>query len=160
MLLRVASSQFDDVSAWGLATAAGVPRLPAPGSSRCSRGDGPDLWLRTNSFEGPEEQCDGLRGRIASGLGVGRWPFFEAHPLVVKRDDFSAFADIVRSMRRKEHLTKTGFERLVRRAYGMNANGKRRSRSVEQVLAGSSETARGAPTSSESQFLLGRDAEG
>ena len=87
-------------------------------------------------------------------------PFFEAHPLVVKRDDSSTFADIVRSMRRKEHLTTTGFERLVRRACGMNANGRQRSRRVEQVLAGSSETAREAPTSSESQFLLGRDAEG
>jgi hypothetical protein len=71
-------------------------------------------------------------------------PFFERYPLRVKRNDFQAFADIVRSMRRKEHLTESGFERLVRLAYGMNANGKQRSRSIEQVLAGSSETARGA----------------
>jgi LAGLIDADG endonuclease len=71
-------------------------------------------------------------------------PFFEHHPLVVKRDDFSTFADIVRSMREKEHLTRSGFERLVRLAYGMNANGKQRARSIEQVMAGSSETAREA----------------
>ena len=32
-------------------------------------------------------------------------PFFEHHPLVVKAHDFQRFADIVRSMRRKEHLT-------------------------------------------------------
>ncbi len=32
-------------------------------------------------------------------------PFFEQYPLVVKGDDFTAFAAIVRSMRRKEHLT-------------------------------------------------------
>ena len=32
-------------------------------------------------------------------------PFFEKHPLVVKYHDFAAFAAIVRSMRRKEHLT-------------------------------------------------------
>jgi hypothetical protein len=62
----------------------------------------------------------------------------------VKGADFRAFAAIVRSMRRKEHLTPSGFESLVRLAYGMNANGKQRSRSMEQVLAGSSETARGA----------------
>jgi hypothetical protein len=71
-------------------------------------------------------------------------PFFEKYPLVIKRTDFEAFAAIVRSMRMKEHLTSEGFERLVRLAYGMNANGKQRSRSVEQVLAGSSETIREA----------------
>ena len=56
-----------------------------------------------------------------------------------------SFAVIVRSMRRKEHLSQIGFERLVRLAYGMNANGKQRIRTIEQVLAGSSETAREAP---------------
>src|SRR4051795_5280142 len=72
-------------------------------------------------------------------------PFFEHRPLVVKRDDFRCFADIVRMMQRKEHLTASGFERIVRLAYGMNAGGKQRSRSLEAVLAGSSETARQAP---------------
>jgi LAGLIDADG endonuclease len=72
-------------------------------------------------------------------------PFFELNPLLVKDKDFAAFALIVRAMRRKEHLEPDGFERLVRLAYGMNANGKQRSRSLEYVLAGSSETARQAP---------------
>ena len=58
---------------------------------------------------------------------------------------FTAFSDIVRAMRRKEHLSPEGFERLVRLAYGMNARGKQRSRTLAQVLAGSSETAREAP---------------
>jgi hypothetical protein len=82
---------------------------------------------------------DGLRNLEAAVV-----PFFEEYPPVVKQRDFEAFADIVRSMRKKEHLTSSGFERLVRLAYGMNANGKQRSRSIAQVLAGSSETARGA----------------
>ena len=72
-------------------------------------------------------------------------PFFERYPLVVKADDFTRFAEIVRSMRRKEHLTDRGFERLVRLAYAMNAYGKQRSRTIDQILAGSSETARQAP---------------
>ena len=59
--------------------------------------------------------------------------------------DFEAFADIVRRMRRKEHLTPEGFEYLVRRAFSMNKNGKQRARTLEEVLAGSSETARQAP---------------
>ena len=71
-------------------------------------------------------------------------PFFENHPLVVKGSDFRAFAEIVRSMRRKEHLQPNGFERLVRLAYGMNAQGKQRSRCLDEVLAGSSETVRQA----------------
>ena len=82
-------------------------------------------------------------------------PFFEQHPLVVKESDFLSFAVIVRAMRRKEHLTSSGFERLVRLAYGMNANGKQRTRNIEQVLAGSSETAREAPLSTPPQIPLG-----
>ena len=50
-------------------------------------------------------------------------------------------------MRRKEHLDTNGFERLVRLAYAMNANGKQRSRSIDEILTGSSETARQAPSS-------------
>jgi hypothetical protein len=87
-------------------------------------------------------------------------PFFERHPLIVKRDDFSSFAAIVRSMRKKEHLTRSGFEHLVHIAYGMNANGKQRSRSMQHVLAGSSETAREAPRPSDLQFTLERGDRG
>jgi hypothetical protein len=71
-------------------------------------------------------------------------PFFEQHRLVVKRDDFRHFADIVRGLRRKEHLTASGFERLVRTAFAMNANGKQRARTLEEILEGSSETVRQA----------------
>ena len=71
-------------------------------------------------------------------------PFFEVQPLIVKAADFSAFRTIVRAMRRKEHLTEKGFEAIVRLAYGMNANGKQRSRTLDEVLRGSSETARQA----------------
>ena len=71
-------------------------------------------------------------------------PFFEALRLLVKDRDFRLFADIVRGMRRKEHLTVDGFERIVRMAYRMNANGKQRSRTLGEVLEGSSETVREA----------------
>ena len=72
-------------------------------------------------------------------------PFFERYPLIVKAADFRLFAEIVRSMRRKEHLTDVGFEHAVRLAYAMNADGKQRSRTLEMVLQGSSETVRRAP---------------
>ena len=82
-------------------------------------------------------------------LEEGILPFFERHQLIVKAADFRLFAEIVRSMRRKEHLTAAGFERAVRLAYAMNAQGKQRSRTLAMVLAGSSETARQAPSLSE-----------
>jgi hypothetical protein len=69
-------------------------------------------------------------------------PFFEQYPLVVKQDDFRRFAEIVRMMRRREHLTTGGFERAARLAYAMNAAGKQRARTMDAILAGSSETAR------------------
>jgi hypothetical protein len=72
-------------------------------------------------------------------------PFFEQHPLVIKRADFERFASIVRSVRHKEHLQPAGFERIVRLAYAMNAHGKQRSRTLDEILMGSSETARQAP---------------
>ena len=68
-------------------------------------------------------------------------PFFERYPLVVKARDFATFADIIRRMRRREHWTDDGFERIVRLAYTMNMYGKQRARTLEQILAGSSETA-------------------
>ena len=71
-------------------------------------------------------------------------PFFEEHELLVKAEDFAAFSSIVRAMRRKEHLTDVGFEWIVQTAYRMNANGKQRSRTLEEVLEGSSETPREA----------------
>jgi hypothetical protein len=71
-------------------------------------------------------------------------PFFECHPLVVKHRDFARFSEIIRGVRAKEHLTPAGFERLARLAYAMNANGRQRARSIEEILTGSSETVRQA----------------
>jgi hypothetical protein len=72
-------------------------------------------------------------------------PFFERFPLVVKDADFRRFAVIVRSLRRKEHFTDEGFERVVRLAFEMNQRGRQRARTLEEVLSGSSETVRQAP---------------
>jgi hypothetical protein len=82
---------------------------------------------------------DGLRD-----LGAHVVPFFEQYRLVVKAGDFRRFAVIVTAMRRREHLDAEGFERLVRLAYAMNAHGEQRSRSIDEILTGSSETARQA----------------
>ncbi len=73
-------------------------------------------------------------------------PFFEAHRLIVKERDFVLFASIVKAMRRKEHLEAQGFERLTRLAYSMNGVGKQRARTLDEILGGSSETARQAPS--------------
>ncbi len=72
-------------------------------------------------------------------------PFFEQYRLIVKDDDFQTFATIVRSMRTKEHLYPDGFDRIVRSAYTMNTHGAQRTRPIEDILQGSSETVRQAP---------------
>ena len=71
-------------------------------------------------------------------------PFFEQRELQVKRDDFDAFARIVRAVRLRSHHRGDVFEEVVRLAYGMNQRGKQRKRPLEEIL-GSSETARQAP---------------
>ena len=71
-------------------------------------------------------------------------PFFEAHPPAVKLRDFRLFAEIYRQLDGGAHFTPGGFEHVVRLAFAMNANGKQRTKSLEVVLAGSSETARQA----------------
>ena len=71
-------------------------------------------------------------------------PFFEEHHPLVKARDFGLFAAVVGAMSSGHHLTDDGFERIVRLAYRMNAHGKQRRRTLDEVLAGSSETARQA----------------
>ena len=72
-------------------------------------------------------------------------PFFRRHPLVVKNRDFQRFVAINEMLASRSHFNPAGFERVVRLAYAMNANGKQRARPIDDVLAGSSETARRAP---------------
>ena len=69
-------------------------------------------------------------------------PFFQEHPLRVKRRDFEIFARIARDVRSRRHHRPEVFEELVRLAYSMNARGKQRKRSIGEILEGSSETAR------------------
>ena len=71
-------------------------------------------------------------------------PFFEAHELRVKRDDFESFAFIVRAIRFRSHHRPDVFQEVVRRAYSMNARGKQRKRPIGSIL-GSSETTREVP---------------
>ena len=71
-------------------------------------------------------------------------PFFEEHRPLVKGPDFDLWRSIIASMRRKEHLEPDGFNRVIKLAYAMNAHGKQRSRPIEDILQGSSETIRQA----------------
>ena len=72
-------------------------------------------------------------------------PFFEQFPLQTeKRKDFELFRTIVRLMKTNQHLTKEGFEKIVRLAFSMNANGRYRKRQMKDILTSpkSSETVR------------------
>ena len=86
--------------------------------------------------KGPKSSVSTYGVDSSDALAGSILPFFEQHPLVVKQADFRLFAEIVRSMRRKEHLRPAGFERLLRLAYAMNADGRQRARSLEAVPPG------------------------
>ena len=73
-----------------------------------------------------------------------RWVLFDTYPLVVKARDYRLFRKVVKALRAKAHLEPEGFERVVRWAYAMNADGRQRRRTLDEVLRGSSETVREA----------------
>jgi hypothetical protein len=65
----------------------------------------------------------------------------------VKLRDFGLFAEISGLLDCGAHFTPAGFEQVVL-AFAMNANGKQRTKRLDEVLAGSSETARQARSDS------------
>ena len=75
-------------------------------------------------------------------------PFFEQYPLRVKQSDFENFSTITRSIRERSHHRPEVFVEIVRMTYAMNANGRQRKRPIDEILSGSSETARQAPSGS------------
>lgn len=65
-------------------------------------------------------------------------PFFRNHPLAAKAAALEKFATIIDMLERKEHKSWDGFEKIVRLAHSMNAEGRFRLYSLEYIL----ETAR------------------
>ncbi len=72
-------------------------------------------------------------------------PFFEKHPLFVKREDFSKFSEVVWLMRRKAHKTELGLRKVIELAFSMNQRGKQRKYRLEEILTEPSETVRQTP---------------
>ena len=58
-------------------------------------------------------------------------PFFTKHPLIVKKDDFEKFSEIVKRLEKKEHTTKEGFVSLVKE---VTKNEKNRKYSLEYIM--------------------------
>ena len=74
-------------------------------------------------------------------------PFFRRYKLLSsKNDDFEKFAGIVESMDRGKHLELEGLRRILEIAFSMNASGRYRKRSLNQIVDSlvSSETIRQA----------------
>ena len=62
-------------------------------------------------------------------------PHFVAYPLKdEKKDQFNIFSEVCKMVKHKEHLTEEGFEKIVRIAYKMNMDGKRRKHTMEEYL--------------------------
>jgi hypothetical protein len=93
---------------------------------RSARSTDPGVRLWPAPAQGTEQQRVDVRRRLAAGSRGTCRALLRAASLVVKEQDFLRFADIVGAMRRKDHLRPEGFERLVRLADAMNADGKQR----------------------------------
>ena len=62
-------------------------------------------------------------------------PFFIRNPLLSeKRDTLDIFATIVSQMEAGTHLSRSGFERLVRLAFEMNGGGRYRRWTLGEVI--------------------------
>ena len=60
-------------------------------------------------------------------------PFFEKYPLIVKKEQFQKFREIVKGLNNNEHDTRQGFERLVDLVFQTKGKGKRKY-SKEEIL--------------------------
>jgi len=73
-------------------------------------------------------------------------PFFDKYQFLgTKRQDFLLFSQIVRMMKEKRHLEKSGLIEIVNLAFQMNQQGKGRKYSAPEIISSlneSSETTR------------------
>jgi hypothetical protein len=61
-------------------------------------------------------------------------PFYEKHPLeTFKKNDFTLFAEICRSMKQGSHLNVEGANKILEKAFRMNPSGQRK-RSLEELM--------------------------
>ena len=82
-------------------------------------------------------------------------PFIDAHPLIShKRYDYEKFREIIELLMLKEHHTLEGFHKIVKIAFSMNAQGKQRKYTIQQVLESSSETTRQASVSKTDEDIV------
>lgn len=61
-------------------------------------------------------------------------PFFERYKPVSKNSDFNKFKEIIRGLENKEHYELKSFEKLIKKAFRMNLEGKQRRYMLEKVL--------------------------
>lgn len=104
--------------------------------------------LKMNHARSADDRTVVLAVRDRNDLLTKVIPFFERYPLhTAKRNDFRTFADIVHMMVRGEHLMPSGFRRIVRAAFTMNAHGSLRKYTPVMILQTleSSETIRLVP---------------
>ena len=74
--------------------------------------------------------------KAAEDLKANVIPFFQEFSLrTQKKHDFEKFTEIVIGLANREHITKEGFERLLRLAFSMNSNGVYRKLKVENIIS-------------------------
>ena len=63
-------------------------------------------------------------------------PFFLKYPLISsKQQDFLKFAEVVKMMKKREHLKKNGLIKILKLAFSMNASGRYRKLKLKDVVS-------------------------
>ena len=62
-------------------------------------------------------------------------PFFQNYPLIVKKQQFQRFSDIVNRLNKNEQDTKEGFERLISLVFQTNSPKGKRKYTKEEILS-------------------------
>ena len=102
-------------------------------------------YIKPNNPNNPKDLTSVYVVRNLADIRNKIVPFFKKYPLFSsKQQDFEKFAKVVSAMSKREHLTKNGLSRILKRSFTMNDGGRYRKFKIEDVLSclESSETVR------------------
>ena len=92
-------------------------------------------YLKPNHRKNPHDLTWVFVVRDLKNLRDKIIPFFLRYSLIVKRQDFRKFSEVVAMMDKKLHLTKKGLKQILKIAFSMNSGGKYRKLSLQEIFS-------------------------
>ena len=92
-------------------------------------------YIKANHQRNPLDKTSVYVVRNINDLSEKILPFFERYQLFPeKQKDFKKFADVVRKMKKKKHLSKSGLKEILKVAFSMNRNGVYRKLDLKNIM--------------------------